>query len=40
MKRSSFKQKLTKPLKRSKLKKKSKTKISTIQNKLYCDIIS
>jgi len=35
MKRSSFKQKLTKPLKRSKLKKKSKAKISTIQNKLW-----
>ena len=35
MKRTGFKQKLTKPLKRSKLKKKSKAKISTIQNKLW-----
>lgn len=38
LKRTGFKQKLTKPLKRSKLKKKSKAKISTIQNKLW-DII-
>lgn len=35
MKRTGFKKKLTKPLKRSKLKKKSKAKISTIQNKLW-----
>ena len=35
MKRTGFKRKLTKPLKRTKLKKKSKAKISTLQNKLW-----
>ncbi len=35
MKRTGFKRKAGKPLKRSKLKKKSKQKISTIQNKLW-----
>lgn len=35
MKRGTFKQKLTKPLKRSKLKKKSKAKISVIQRRLW-----
>jgi len=35
MKRGTFKRKLTKPLKRSKLKKKSKAKISVIQRNLW-----
>lgn len=35
LKRTRFKRKLTKPMKRTKLKKKSKQKISTIQNKLW-----
>lgn len=35
MKRSGFKQKPTVPMKRGKLKKKSKQKISTIQNKIW-----